>query len=177
MKLKWCNALLLLVALLSLGSCLSPAKQAIFRGMEYDTRYKAVPPEELIIQKFDKLDILIRSDIPQLSAPFNSSLNYSESVAGGTGAPVPYTVSREGTINFPKLGVCVVEGMTCPAGTRLYQRPGGKGGSPKVRHHGGRKGQSGDSRRWRHQSDSTVGTYWGTFSGHSDGRCYGNPHD
>lgn len=112
MKLKWCNALLLLVALLSLGSCLSPAKQAIFRGMEYDTRYKAVPPEELIIQKFDKLDILIRSDIPQLSAPFNSSLNYSESVAGGTGAPVPYTVSREGTINFPKLGVCVVEGMT-----------------------------------------------------------------
>lgn len=112
MKLKWSNAALLLLALLSLGSCISPKKQEIFRGMEYDTRYKAVPPEELIIQKFDKLDILIRSDIPQLSAPFNSSLNYSESVAGGTGAPVPYTVSREGTINFPKLGECVVEGMT-----------------------------------------------------------------
>ena len=112
MKLKWCNAALLLLALLAMGSCLSPKKQQIFRGMEYDTRYKAVPPEELIIQKFDKLDIQIRSDIPQLSAPFNSSLNYSESVAGGTGAPIPYTVSREGTINFPKLGECVVEGMT-----------------------------------------------------------------
>ena len=112
MKLKWCNAALLLLALLAMGSCLSPRKQMIFKGMEYDTRYKAVPPEELIIQKFDKLDIQIRSDIPQLSAPFNSSLNYSESVAGGTGAPIPYTVSREGTINFPKLGECVVEGMT-----------------------------------------------------------------
>ena len=112
MKLKWCNAALLLLALLAMGSCLSPRKQMIFKGMEYDTRYKAVPPEELRIQKFDKLDIQIRSDIPQLSAPFNSSLNYSESVAGGTGAPIPYTVSREGTINFPKLGECVVEGMT-----------------------------------------------------------------
>ena len=84
----------------------------IFRGMEYDARYKAVPPEELRIQKFDKLDIQIRSDMPELAAPFNNAtLNYSESQSS-TIAPVPYTVSREGTIDFPKLGVCMVEGMT-----------------------------------------------------------------
>ena len=111
MKLKWCNAALLLLALLAMGSCLSPRKQMIFKGMEYDTRYKAVPPEELRIQKFDKLIIQIQSDIPALSAPFNATLNYSESVSGAA-TSLPYTVSREGTINFPKLGECVVEGMT-----------------------------------------------------------------
>ena len=51
MKLKWCNAALLLLALLAMGSCLSPRKQMIFKGMEYDTRYKAVPPEELRITR------------------------------------------------------------------------------------------------------------------------------
>ena len=111
MKLKWCNAALLLLALLAMGSCLSPRKQMIFKGMEYDTRYKAVPREELRIQKFDKLIIQIQSDIPALSAPFNATLNYSESVSGAA-TSLPYTVSREGTINFPKLGECVVEGMT-----------------------------------------------------------------
>ena len=111
MKHKWNKALPLLLVLLSLTACVSPRKQMIFRGMEYDTRYKAVPPEELRIQKFDKLNIEILSDVPQLAAPFNASINYTES-SSAPATMVPYTVSREGTIDFPKLGVCVVEGMT-----------------------------------------------------------------
>ena len=112
MKHKWIKAAMVLLAAMSLTSCLTPRKQMIFKGMEYDTRYKAVPPEELRIQKFDKLEIQIRSDMPELAAPFNNAtLNYAESRAS-TIAPVPYTVSREGTIDFPKLGVCMVEGMT-----------------------------------------------------------------
>ena len=100
-----------LFVLLLVTGCLSPRKQMIFKGMEYDTRYKAVPPEELRIQKFDKLNIEILSDVPQLAAPFNASINYTES-SSAPATMVPYTVSREGTIDFPKLGVCVVEGMT-----------------------------------------------------------------
>ena len=112
MKHNWFKTALVLLVALSLTSCLTPRKQMIFKGMEYETRYKAVPPEELRIQKFDKLEIQIRSDMPELAAPFNNAtLNYTESQAS-TIAPVPYTVSREGTIDFPKLGVCRVEGMT-----------------------------------------------------------------
>jgi len=111
MKHKWNRFLPALFVLLLVTGCLSPRKQMIFKGMEYDTRYKAVPPEELRIQKFDKLNIEILSDVPQLAAPFNASINYTES-SSAPATMVPYTVSREGTIDFPKLGVCVVEGMT-----------------------------------------------------------------
>lgn len=111
MKHKWNRLLPALFVLLLVTGCLSPRKQMIFKGMEYDARYKAVPPEELRIQKFDKLNIEILSDVPQLAAPFNASINYTES-SSAPATMVPYAVSREGTIDFPKLGVCVVEGMT-----------------------------------------------------------------
>ena len=108
---KGVNQGIMALAFVMLASCITPQKQMIFKGMEYDQRYSMTLPEEVRIQKFDRLNIQVLSDIPQLAAPFNATLNFSESEAGGQKA-VTYEVSREGMIDFPKLGQARVEGMT-----------------------------------------------------------------
>lgn len=101
----------LLVALLAV-SCMTPRKMEIFRGMEYGERYAFTQPEELRLQPFDRLNILVLSEIPQLAAPFNATLNFEESAQSSARQTVSYVVDREGCIEFPKLGPVNVQGLT-----------------------------------------------------------------
>ena len=111
---KFCrnSGSLLLLGLLLLSGCISPKNLEIFRGMEYDTRYEATLPEDLKLQPFDRLDIQVLSEIPQLAAPFNATVNYDESTSSGARRAVAYEVDRDGCIEFPKLGPVNVVGLT-----------------------------------------------------------------
>ena len=103
---------LLLVGLLLLSGCISPRNLEIFRGLEYNTRYETTLPEDLKLQPFDRLDIQVLSEIPQLAAPFNATVNYNESTSSGGRRAVAYVVDREGCIEFPKIGPVNVVGLT-----------------------------------------------------------------
>lgn len=102
----------LLLGMVFLTGCISPRNLEIFRGVEYNTRYEATPPEELKLQPFDRLDIQVLSEIPQLAAPFNATLNYNESSSADARRTVGYVVDRDGCIEFPKLGPVNVVGLT-----------------------------------------------------------------
>ena len=103
----------LLLAVLLLAGCISPQNLEIFRGVEYNTRYEATLPEDLKLQPFDRLDIQVLSEIPQLAAPFNATINFQESATGSAAVrTVAYVVDREGCIEFPKLGPVHVVGLT-----------------------------------------------------------------
>ena len=123
---------ILSVALLAmiLASCSTPKNIAYFQGAENEEIVELVVPSVNLIkvQPHDKLSIVVKSKDPALSQLFNLNVvsNYStqKTPQNGTGSSlrdytVPnnegisaYTVSAEGTIDFPILGVLKVEGMT-----------------------------------------------------------------
>ena len=107
----WIRTGVIILAAVLMAGCISPKKMEIFRGMEYDVRYEATPPEDLQLQPFDRLKIQVISEIPQLAAPFNAAVNYDES-SKSTQNAVSYVVDREGCIEFPKLGPVNVMGLT-----------------------------------------------------------------
>ena len=112
---KFCrnSGSLLLLGLLLLSGCISPRNLEIFRDVEYNERFAATPPEDLKLQPFDRLDIQVLSEIPQLAAPFNATVNFQESATGAANRrAVAYEVDRDGCIEFPKLGPVNVVGLT-----------------------------------------------------------------
>lgn len=103
--------LTLLVLLVS--SCTTPRTLGYLLDMEYDKDYPATPAPELKMQPEDRLNIQVFSDNPQLSAPFNTLLTLTDLANKQQQQPVlTYTVSREGTIDFPVLGRLYIQGMT-----------------------------------------------------------------
>lgn len=104
--------MILFLLSLQLAGCVSPKRLSIFQGMEYDVRYEAKQPEDIKLQPFDRLEILVLSEIPQLAAPFNAALNFNESSSSSARQVVSYEVDREGCIEFPKLGPINVVGLS-----------------------------------------------------------------
>lgn len=103
-----------------LASCTAPKQVAYFQDVSgKDTLIANVGLQLLKVQPGEKLMIVVHSSVPELAATFNlpvvgyrlgssnSNQNYSS-----TYATMSYTVSPEGTIDFPVLGIIKVEGMT-----------------------------------------------------------------
>lgn len=103
-----------------LASCTAPKQVAYFQDVSgKDTLIANVGLQPLKVQPGEKLMIVVHSSVPELAATFNlpvvgyrlgssnSNQNYSS-----TYATMSYTVSPEGTIDFPVLGIIKVEGMT-----------------------------------------------------------------
>lgn len=92
---------------ITLEGCSTPKNIAYFQDLTEAATY--VPPtQEIKVAPFDKLLIIIKSKDPQLVNLFNLTLP-GDRVGEGYSE---YTVSSEGTIDFPVLGQLKIEGMT-----------------------------------------------------------------
>ena len=105
----------------ALTSCSAPKQVAYFQDVSGKnvliTDINSRQP--LKVQPGEKLMIVVHSSVPELAATFNlpvvgyrlgtgtTNQNYNS-----TNATMSYTVSPDGTIDFPVLGIIKVEGMT-----------------------------------------------------------------
>ena len=102
------------------ASCSAPRQVAYFQDVSgKDTLIANVGVQLLKVQPGEKLMIVVHSSVPELAATFNlpvvgyrlGTSNTNQSY-NSTYATMSYTVSPEGTIDFPILGKIKVEGMT-----------------------------------------------------------------
>lgn len=101
---------MLWLPLLFAAGCATPAKMAYLKDLEYEVQYLAPPAPELTVQAGDWLNIVVRSETPQLAAPFNAVLSLEE--AEGAPQAMQYYVDEKGRIDFPVLGLVPVAGKT-----------------------------------------------------------------
>lgn len=103
-----------------LASCSAPRQVAYFQDVSgRDTLISNVTLQPLKVQPGEKLMIVVHSSVPELAATFNlpvvgyrlGSSNTNQSY-NSTYATMSYTVSPQGTIDFPVLGEIKVAGMT-----------------------------------------------------------------
>ena len=118
-------AALIAAAAVGLTSC-TPTNVAYFQDVDQSVMKVDLKATQLKVQPEDKLSIIVHSKDDQLSKLFNLpvvSTNITQAVLttdvntirndGGVKSGVSlYTVSPEGTIDFPILGTLKVEGMT-----------------------------------------------------------------
>lgn len=103
---------LLLLALIQV-SCVSKKKYYYLQG-DYNMS-NAAANYEPIIQKDDRISIVVMTYQRELSEPFNMSMGGNGNVGGGNIMNNPnagYLVDSEGTIDFPTLGKLSVAGYT-----------------------------------------------------------------
>lgn len=119
-----------LVALLWMAACSTPKDVAYFQDAQNAQVIEIFNAQnkEIRVEPHDKLSIIVKSKDPALAQIFNLNIvaNYSghTTAYNGTGADVreyalsnsegiaTFTVSPQGTIDFPVLGILKVEGMT-----------------------------------------------------------------
>ena len=100
---------------LLMASC---SKRIYWGDMQPNTLYPISRQVEMRIQPGDRLRILVSSQNPELSAPFNMGTGgYQVNMDGtvrtsNTGMEPGYMVDNEGRIDFPVLGMMRVEGLT-----------------------------------------------------------------
>lgn len=106
---------------LLLTSCFSSKKVVYLKDMQIDSLYAITRQNEQKIKQDDKLSIVISSQKPELSIPFNTRTgsSYRVDAEGETTANSSlvtkengYIVDRHGCIEFPVLGLLHVEGLT-----------------------------------------------------------------
>lgn len=118
----------LAVSALMLGGCSTPKNVAYFQDVDEVVVADAAQRQVIRVRPEDKLSIVVNSKDPALSSIFNlpvvSNRLGSNASVSGTGTTLRnysgqtsdgisnYTVSPQGTIDFPVLGTLKVEGMT-----------------------------------------------------------------
>lgn len=120
-------SLMAVVVFLSLTGCSTPKNISYFQDAQDAKVIELASQNNLIkVQPHDKLSIVVTSKDPQLAQLFNLNIYTSRAsqVAGFNSAELleyglsanegisTYTVSSEGTIDFPQLGLLKIEGMT-----------------------------------------------------------------
>lgn len=124
------SILYVLVMACMLGSCSTPKNVAYFQGAENAEIFEvaAAQKKTFTVQPHDKLSIVVSCKDPMLAQMFNLNV-FTNSQAqrngyNGTGSTIRdynisyndgingFTVSKEGTIDYPILGKIKVEGMT-----------------------------------------------------------------
>ncbi len=124
------NIICVAVLAIVLASCSTPKNITYFQGVENGEilEYAAQSANLIKVQPYDKLSIVVNSKDPALAQLFNLNVvtNYAtprlpqngtksefrDYTIGAQEGVSAYTVSAEGTIDFPVLGVLKVEGMT-----------------------------------------------------------------
>lgn len=108
---------LMILGVIFMSACSSSKKIVYVKDMNPDSVYLTMPKPKLKIQRGDRLSIVVRSKLPELSVPFNMDMGLYD-VSGKGEQKVPqgaiknYLVNETGTINFPILGDLHVEGLT-----------------------------------------------------------------
>ena len=100
--------LLILASIVLMTGCNSPKKISYWLDMAYDTKYPVKPAPELVLQKGDRLEVLVYNNLPpELKEPLQPW-----SVSGETVATDQFTIDRDGFIEYPRLGLIPLEGKT-----------------------------------------------------------------
>lgn len=103
-------------ALVSFSSCKTPEKMIYMEDLNEEQVLQMPEAQPVKIEPNDKLAIVVSSQNPELTAPFNLPL--TTTVAGVPGAGnynmqvMTYTVSEQGNIDFPYLGEIHAMGLT-----------------------------------------------------------------
>lgn len=116
-----------MAALMILGSCAAPKDVAYFQDFDQVMVVESQQRQSLRVRPDDKLQIIVISKDPQLAALFNLPVvasrlgqnstqygtpsSYSSNSASSEGLS-SYTVTPEGTIDFPVIGTIHVAGMS-----------------------------------------------------------------
>lgn len=113
-----------------ISSCAAPKHVAYFQGVENAEvlEVAAAADKAIKVEPYDKLSIIVSSKNPALAQMFNlhvfTNSHVEKSGSSGTGSEFRdynvgysdgingFTVSADGTIDYPVLGVIKVEGMT-----------------------------------------------------------------
>ncbi len=113
-----------LAAMLALTSCVSHKDVTYLQDMVETQEYPVIQKYEAVIQRDDKLSIVVNSKDPELALAFNipgtgsytvgidGSINATSGNTGSTKDKPGYLVDINGDIDFPILGKLHVEGMT-----------------------------------------------------------------
>lgn len=116
-----------LTGALMLGGCSAPKNITYFQDLTENTTLTTQPEQAIRLRPGDKVSIVVNSKDPSLASLFNLPIITSRGGTGssynGTGSMTrsysgnndgisSYTISQQGTINFPVLGVLKVAGMT-----------------------------------------------------------------
>lgn len=123
------NSILFITLSFWISSCSTPKDVAYFQGIQNAEVFTVAAANEkaIKVEPFDKLSIIVSSQNPALAQMFNlpvysnSYVNKSSTIGGAdyrnynvgyNEGIAGFTVSAEGTIDYPLLGVIKVEGMT-----------------------------------------------------------------
>lgn len=124
------NSILFITLSFWISSCSTPKDVAYFQGIQNaEVLDVAVAADKAIkVEPYDKLSIIVSSQNPTLSQIFNlhvfTNTHAEQAANNGTGSEYRgynvgysngisgFTVSADGTIDYPVLGVIKVEGMT-----------------------------------------------------------------
>lgn len=129
MKLRrMAGAIIATAALFFMNSCTAPKNVTYFQDLDSATILESVKKAPITVKAGDKISIVVKSKDPELSALFNLPVYSSRigqgSSVNGTNATLRayngsasesvanYTVTPEGDIDFPILGMIKVAGMT-----------------------------------------------------------------
>lgn len=108
-----------------LCSCGASRKAAYVQDLGGDSTVTALPPQEIRLQPYDRVSIVVSSRDPKLSAMFNLPVVAADvtdrDTIGGRGMS-KYTVDRAGNINFPVLGDLHVVGLTRDGVAKLVKQ-------------------------------------------------------
>ena len=118
---------LFLTAAIGLGSCSTPKNITYIQDLDEGVVIENIQRKAMRVQPDDKISIIVHSKDPELAALFNlpvvAASTRNTTLNSATGAKVQstpttqegmssYTVSPQGTIDFPVLGTMHVAGMT-----------------------------------------------------------------
>lgn len=115
---------ILLLAVTMLCSCGASRHEAYVWDMCPDTAFTAASVQEIRLQPYDKISIVVSSRDPKLSALFNLPVVSGDVVGGDTlgGRGLSqYTVDSRGCIDFPVMGRLQVAGLTRDSVARLVK--------------------------------------------------------
>ena len=107
---------ILIILLMATAACSTPKDITYFQDLK-DAQIYTVPTQTIKIKPADKISIIVNSRDAQLTDMFNlpyvpRNIGTSTSGSGTNQGLSTYTVSPEGSIDFPFLGEIQVEGMT-----------------------------------------------------------------
>lgn len=108
--------LVLLASIVFLGGCSGSKEVAYFQNIDSVSLAASRGLYDAKIMPKDELTITVNTTDPTASAPFNLSVSGSVGTSGqlasGSGSLQGYLVDNDGNINFPKVGVLHVVGLT-----------------------------------------------------------------
>ncbi|MDE6298223.1 MAG: polysaccharide biosynthesis/export family protein [Muribaculaceae bacterium] len=107
LRIKGILAASVMLLAVALTGCRTPQDVAYFQDVAENTM-SVVPSRPMKIESTNRLMIVVKSREASVNILFNKAVTQDGIGEGYT----YYTVSREGTIDFPVLGVLKVEGMT-----------------------------------------------------------------